>query len=275
MEKRGRASTFGGRSTNIFFHHLRNFIVKHDTIERPTLVRTRDFLSHGGEEASRVEESGHPEGGWSTFEQPRIKLLVAIEKVGEPETKSGRLPRNLKHTNKKRSNCVFTSHEKPSIYTAEVLGFITNLLPDVGDSGIVHVVKSVAQRLRHNNGSINREFEIFERRSDCLNDFLDSIDFLTQEDVEGSQVVHLSQPIFDLVREVVSRDFLQHVVCEAIDDRLARFSARTTRVFRLDAHNACQHRVRRVRRITTRKRSILYFSKHILRLLINRTRALT
>ena len=96
MEKRGRASTFGGRSTNIFFHHLRNFIVKHDTIERPTLVRTRDFLSHGGEEASRVEESGHPEGGWSTFEQPRIKLLVAIEKVGEPETKSGRLPRNLK-----------------------------------------------------------------------------------------------------------------------------------------------------------------------------------
>ena len=54
------------------------------------------LLSHGCEEALRVEESCHPETGGSAIEQPGGKLSISVQQVGEPETKRSRRPGDLK-----------------------------------------------------------------------------------------------------------------------------------------------------------------------------------
>ena len=55
-----------------------------------------NLLSHGCEEALRVEESCHPETGGSAIEQPGGKLSISIQQIGEPETKRSRRPGDLK-----------------------------------------------------------------------------------------------------------------------------------------------------------------------------------
>ena len=55
---------------------LGDIVGEGDGIERPTLVHSGDFLSHGGQETLRVEESSHPERLWSTFEAPRAELEI-------------------------------------------------------------------------------------------------------------------------------------------------------------------------------------------------------
>ena len=54
------------------------------------------YLSHGGKEALRVEESRHPEHIWPSLENPTSKLLIAFQEFGIPETECGGIPRNLK-----------------------------------------------------------------------------------------------------------------------------------------------------------------------------------
>ena len=88
--------TFTGGTGYVFFHHLSNVVHKHHTIESPALVSSCYLLSHGCEEALRVEESCHPETGGSAIEQPGGKLSISVQQVGEPETKRSRRPRDLK-----------------------------------------------------------------------------------------------------------------------------------------------------------------------------------
>lgn len=45
-----------------------HFVVHGDHVEGPALVGTRHLLSHGGEEALRIEEAGHPESGGTTLQ---------------------------------------------------------------------------------------------------------------------------------------------------------------------------------------------------------------
>ena len=92
----GEKRTLIRRIHDIFLHHLRHFVVEIDEIERPALVRTRHFLSHGRQESLRVEEARHPEYVRPTLEDPREELGVPIEQVREPETERRGLPRDLK-----------------------------------------------------------------------------------------------------------------------------------------------------------------------------------
>ena len=87
--------TFVRCTRNILLHHLGDLIIQHHAIQGPSLVRTRDLLSHGGQETSWVEEASHPETRGTALEEPRRELRVTVEQVGEPETEGGRLPGDL------------------------------------------------------------------------------------------------------------------------------------------------------------------------------------
>ena len=114
----------------------------------------------------------------------------------------------------------------------------TDLLPWWGYPGIEHAVERVAQILGHDDGAVDGQLEVVERVSDGGDHALHAVDFLSQEDVHGLQGAHLLQPPFDLVRDVVVRQLLQHVVGEAVHHRLTRLTAATAAVFRLDTQDA-------------------------------------
>ena len=50
--------------------------------------RHTHLLSHGRQEALRVEEPRHPETVWSSLEHPAPELGVPLQELGEPETNS-------------------------------------------------------------------------------------------------------------------------------------------------------------------------------------------
>ena len=56
-------------------------------------------LSHGGEEALRVEEARHPEGVGTAVEAPAVELVVSLDQLREPEAQRARVPRDLHVTN--------------------------------------------------------------------------------------------------------------------------------------------------------------------------------
>lgn len=92
-----------------------HLVVKNDAIERPAFMSTCNLLenpkqeyskrqivrrmeghlSHGCQEALRIEKAGHPEYHGTAFETPGVKLGIAFKQLGEPEAKTGRIPRNL------------------------------------------------------------------------------------------------------------------------------------------------------------------------------------
>ena len=113
-----------------------------------------------------IKESRQPETERFSIEEPGVELRVSLQQVREPEPQSGRLPRYL--------------------------------LPRVGYPGIEHVVEGVAQILAHDDGSVDGEPQVLERGAHDADDTLHAVQLLTQKDVQGLQVTHLSQAIFDL-----------------------------------------------------------------------------
>ena len=90
----------------------------------PTLLRTL-----------WIEESSHPEAVGSTLKQPGMELLITIQKICEPESKSCRFPRDL--------------------------------LPNTGDPSIEHVVQSISKVLTHDDSTIYRQLEVTQHLSYC------------------------------------------------------------------------------------------------------------
>ena len=74
------------RGINVFFHCFDNIIVQNYRVQGPTLMRTRDLLSHCCEEALRVEETSHPEHTRPAIENPSGELAVPLQKLCKPET---------------------------------------------------------------------------------------------------------------------------------------------------------------------------------------------
>ena len=133
--------TLRGSTGNVLLHHASDLIVEYDGIEGPSLVRTSDFLTHGCEEALWVEESSHPEAGWSSVEEPRAELVVAVQEVSEPESEGGRLPGNPP--------------------------------PRVGNTRIIHVVQGIAQVLRHDDGTVDGQFQVSQSAAHFRDDLVE------------------------------------------------------------------------------------------------------
>ena len=53
--------TFGRRRGDVLLHHPCHFVVDNDTVQGPAFVCSGHLLSHGRDEALRVEEASHPE----------------------------------------------------------------------------------------------------------------------------------------------------------------------------------------------------------------------
>lgn len=76
--------------------------MQHNRVQGPTLVRTRDLLSHRGKETLRVEESCHPKHTGPAIKNPVGELVISLQELCEPETNGGRLPRDLKKWKRKK-----------------------------------------------------------------------------------------------------------------------------------------------------------------------------
>jgi len=51
-------------------------------------VSSGDLLSHGSEEALRVEETSHPENFRSTLKTPAVELSIPLQQLSKPKPNS-------------------------------------------------------------------------------------------------------------------------------------------------------------------------------------------
>jgi len=68
---------------------LEDFRGVDNLVKRPVLSfsLSSNLLLHGSEETLWVEETCQPEGWWSFFANPSIKLVISIEKTLNPSSK--------------------------------------------------------------------------------------------------------------------------------------------------------------------------------------------
>lgn len=82
-----------GRLGDVILHPLRHLVAQHHAVQGPALVRPSDLLSHGCQEALRVEETCHPEAVGSPFKDPGLELTVPLKQLCEPEPQGAGGPR--------------------------------------------------------------------------------------------------------------------------------------------------------------------------------------
>lgn len=75
---------------------------------------------------------------------------------------------------------------------------MTDLLPSDWYACVEHAVESVTKVLRHDDRSVDGEFEVDESRSDDRYDFLHPVNLLAQEDVQRLHHANLPQCFFHL-----------------------------------------------------------------------------
>ena len=74
---------------HIFPHHTGHVIVQQHRVECPALVSASHLLSHGCQEALRIEEASHPEHVRPGLEDPAGELAVPLQQFCEPESQCG------------------------------------------------------------------------------------------------------------------------------------------------------------------------------------------
>ena len=70
--------TFSWGRRDVLLHHPCHFVVDNDTVQSPAFVCSSHLLSHGRDEALRIEEASHPERVWSSFKDPATKLGISL-----------------------------------------------------------------------------------------------------------------------------------------------------------------------------------------------------
>ena len=94
--------------------------------------------------------------------------------------------------------------------------------------------------LTHDDGAINGKLQVLESAAYNTDDPLHAVNLLSQEDVHGSNGPHLLQTSLDLVRNVICRQLLQHVLCLLVHDALPCFPSTTGAVLGLDGEDCVQ-----------------------------------
>lgn len=100
--------------------------------------------------------------------------------------------------------------------------------------------------LAHDDGTIDGQLQVFESAAHDADDPLHAVNLLPQEDVHGSDGTHLLQPSLHLVRDVVPRQLVQHLLGLLVDDALSGLPTTTGAVLGLDGEDGVQTLVGRV-----------------------------
>eukprot|EP00037_Helgoeca_nana_P019557 m.191317 g.191317 ORF g.191317 m.191317 type:complete len:406 (+) comp24916_c0_seq3:48-1265(+) len=187
---------------------LGDVVGHHNHVERPPLVRPGDLLPHSSDEPSGVEEPGHPECGGSAIKAPGVELGLTVDELGEPKPEGCRQPRNV--------------------------------LPLIRNTGVVHVVERIGELVRHDNGPVDGQKQLFECESNSRYDKLHPLNLLPKENVQWSKVPHRLEPCVVLVLDKVGRELREEVLGHSGDGLFAGLVATTARVLGLNVEDGGQ-----------------------------------
>ena len=79
--------TLWWRLGDILFHHPCHVIVQEYRVQCPATMGPCYFLTHGCQEALRVEEASHPEDIGPSLKDPGKELAITLQQFSEPEAK--------------------------------------------------------------------------------------------------------------------------------------------------------------------------------------------
>ena len=141
-----------------------------------------------------IKEAGHPERIGPPFKYPGRKLSVPFQELGEPEAQRGRVP----------------GHSFPDLRYASVIHVvqgISQVLKQINcekknDPQKKEAASEISAHLTHNDRPFDGQFQVTQATAKYWDDFLHSVDFLSEKYVHWIKMPHLYQTSFHLKQSV-------------------------------------------------------------------------